>query len=233
MIRADQLLRIPLAPVLLAQAIGVRRSARLLPEAAGPRQGTTGSGPDLRLLIAGDSSAAGVGVAAQAEALSGQLATCLSERFTVHWQVEATTGHRTRDALQRLADLETVRFDVVVTALGVNDVTRGTSARRFADQQNQLLDLLIERFKAKCVIVSGVPPMDLFPALPNPLSWVLGEQSRRLDAALADAVSRFPRAQHLQFQLPDDPEMAAQDGYHPSAEAYRLWAREIADRISM
>ena len=59
-----------LSPVLVAQAVVTRGRMPRLPEAAGPRQGEVGSGPLLRLLIVGDSSAAGVGVAQQRDALS-------------------------------------------------------------------------------------------------------------------------------------------------------------------
>jgi len=36
---ADQVLRVPLLPVLASQALWVRRNARLLPEPSGPREG--------------------------------------------------------------------------------------------------------------------------------------------------------------------------------------------------
>ncbi|HSN31662.1 MAG TPA: SGNH/GDSL hydrolase family protein, partial [Ideonella sp.] len=58
-------LKLALAPLLVAQALGTRRRALRLPEAAGPREGLVGAqgdAPAFRLLLAGDSSAAGVGV---------------------------------------------------------------------------------------------------------------------------------------------------------------------------
>ena len=47
-----------LSPLLVAQALATRVRMPRLPEAAGPREGETGRGPLLRLLIVGDSSAA-------------------------------------------------------------------------------------------------------------------------------------------------------------------------------
>ena len=50
----------------------------MLPEADGAREGVVGSGDAaLRLLVAGDSSAAGVGVARQEQAVVGHLARAL------------------------------------------------------------------------------------------------------------------------------------------------------------
>ena len=72
-------LKLALAPLLVAQAVRTRKRAPVLPEPAGPRQGCVGQGDgvELRLLIAGDSSAAGVGVAHQDQALAGHLSRAL------------------------------------------------------------------------------------------------------------------------------------------------------------
>ena len=73
-------LKLALAPLLVAQALATRRRAPVLPEAEGPREGRVGRGAGaLRLLIAGDSSAAGVGVAHQRDALAGHLTRALHQ----------------------------------------------------------------------------------------------------------------------------------------------------------
>ncbi|MGZ5249520.1 MAG: hypothetical protein ACXWIQ_04605, partial [Caldimonas sp.] len=62
--------KLALAPLLVVQAVRTRRRAPVLPEAAGPRDGrTAGDGVAIRVLVAGDSSAAGVGVAHQDQAV--------------------------------------------------------------------------------------------------------------------------------------------------------------------
>ena len=61
----ETLAKVLLGPVLLAQGIYTRRMTPRLPEAEGERQGEAGSGDVLRLLIVGDSAAAGVGAATQ------------------------------------------------------------------------------------------------------------------------------------------------------------------------
>ena len=54
--------KIMLSPVLVAQAVVTRARLPRLPEPEGQRHGVIGRGPLLRVLITGDSSAAGVGV---------------------------------------------------------------------------------------------------------------------------------------------------------------------------
>ncbi|MFA3917440.1 SGNH/GDSL hydrolase family protein [Ruegeria hyattellae] len=216
--------------MLLAQGFMVRRKAQLLPEPVGARTGRAGSGPLLRVLIAGDSSAAGVGVATQDQALSGAIVAGLAHDFTVDWRLEAATGNTTRDTLNRLRQVEDP-FDVAVTALGVNDVTRGRSRAQFMAQQRALLAQLTGPLQARCIVVSGVPQMERFPALPQPLAWVLGQQAARLDAGLQEVAGKFPQAHHLSTDLPDDPALAAPDGYHPGALLYDLWAKQILQVI--
>ena len=62
------LLTLLLGPLLLYQGFRVRRNILLLPEPPGERTGTAGDGPPLRLLVTGDSAAAGVGAAHQQSA---------------------------------------------------------------------------------------------------------------------------------------------------------------------
>ncbi|WP_298853700.1 SGNH/GDSL hydrolase family protein [uncultured Ruegeria sp.] len=223
----DQILRVPLLPVLAAQGLSVRRNARLLPEPTGPREGRIGRGPRLRLLITGDSSAAGVGAGTQGQALSGHLIKRLGKHHSVEWKLEATTGHTTQDTIDCLQRM-TGEFDAVVTALGVNDVTRAVTRRQFANRQTRLIRILSENLGARRIVITAVPQMNRFPALPQPLAWVLGRQAARLDRGLQEVVSTFPHVRHLKLELPDDPALAASDGYHPSPRTYDLWADKAA-----
>lgn len=220
----------PLAPVLMAQALWVRVRAMPLPEAAGPRGGRAGQGPLLRLLILGDSSGAGVGVRTQEQALSGQIVSRLAQDFTVDWRLDATTGHTTADVLAQLDRIEGP-FDMVVTALGVNDVTMGRTRRRFMAERSALLAELTGRLGARCVVVNAVPPLEKFPALPHPLAWVLGRQAARLDDGLREVVAEVPQAHLIPMHFPDIPGLAAADGYHPSALLYQLWAERAVEVI--
>ncbi len=231
MIAADQLLRIPLAPLLIAQGLGVRRRAHTLSEPPGQRHGSTGTGPQLRLLIIGDSAAAGVGASHQNTALAGQLVAELSQSHSVTWQLEAATSATTPIAIRHLETIAPFQADVVVSSLGVNDTTRGFSHTTWRTNQSALLDLLTAKFGARHVIASGLPPMGAYPKIPQPLRWVIGQQAARLDAALADLATQYPTLEHLALDIPFEPRFQATDGYHPSEAAYTLWAKLLAPRI--
>ena len=112
-----------LLPVLLIQGTKVRRNTPRLPEASGDREGKTGQGKPLSLLILGDSAAAGVGVENQQDALSGAIISELKTEYKLHWKLHAKTGDTTKQVYQAIQQLEPKKYDVVVTSVGVNDVT--------------------------------------------------------------------------------------------------------------
>lgn len=220
-----------LAPVLLAQAAWVVARAKRLPEAAGARTGTTGDGNALRILIVGDSSAAGVGVSRQEEALSGQLAAALAAQYRVTWRLEARTGDTSRQTLVRLRDSERADFDVAVVALGVNDATRLLPTSRWVRTGKELRALLRADFGVSRILVSDLPPLGAFPLLPQPLSGVLGRHARRLSDAQAEALAQEADTDLIRFDMPLTPDLMASDGFHPGPEVYRLWAQDIAHRL--
>lgn len=222
---------VALAPVLVAQGLVVRRRALRLPEAAGPRAGTSGRGPRLGLLVLGDSAAAGVGAATQDEALVGRLRDRLARRHRVDWRLVATTGHTAADALAALAALDAFRVDLAVTSVGVNDVVARTPLRRFRRTAGDLVEGLRRR-GAGGIVLSGVPPMGRFPLLPQPLRGVLGARATELDAVLAE-VARERGAVHLpmRFAAGLGPEHMAPDGFHPGPAIYRAWADAAHDSL--
>lgn len=217
-----------LAPVLLIQALRTRKNALILPEPDGPRSGQIGTGPALRLLILGDSSGAGVGVAHQNQALSGQLTQALAPDFSVTWQTLARTGATTADALDMLD--QAAPMDVAVLALGVNDVTRLTSARRFVRLQSALIDRLTT-LGARLICVTAIPPMGEFPLLPNPLRQILGHHAARLQHARATHLAGHPACRPILLDLPKDPGLMARDGFHPGPQIYARWADTTAQTI--
>lgn len=234
-------LALPLAPLLLWQGRRVRRDTPVLPEAAGARAGRVAgerAGPPLRLLIVGDSSAAGVGAATQDEALCGRLAERVVSRIArpLEWALVARSGIATRDALELLDASPADGFDVAVVALGVNDVTAMRPASLWLGDVARLTGRLRERHRVRRVLWSGLPPMHLFPALPQPLRGVMGLHARALDAALGRWCAAPPGgaqrcATHVPLPAMTDPSLVASDGFHPGPGAYVVWADALAPHV--
>lgn len=220
-----------LAPLLLVQGRRARAATPRLPEPDGARQGAAGAGPRLRLLILGDSAAAGVGAASQDEALSGCLRGELSPHRRLEWRVLAVTGARVGDALTMLRAAGFPRCDAALLSLGANDATALGGTRGFLADYAALVAELTQACGARRVLASGLPPMHAFPALPQPLRSVIGAHAQRLDRALARWCRHHGAAEHLAFGELPAPDWMARDGFHPGPPVYAQWAREAARRI--
>ena len=236
-----KILTIVLLPSLLIQGYFVKKNTPRLPEPIGQRKGIINSGkPILSILIVGDSAAAGVGVEHQQDALLGSILTELQQVFDLSYQLEAKTGDTTLHILERMQTLENKAFDIVVTSVGVNDVTKLISPQKWIQQQQHLYTEIERKFSPKIVLVTSVPPMNLFPALPNPLSWLFGQYSSAMNKKLATLIEKKKRienigAYHLiQFDLAHFKALnlqMAEDGFHPSKEIYQFWANQIVQKI--
>lgn len=217
-------------PLLLPQGLWLKRTARRLPPAAGPTSGVVGSGPTRRLLLVGDSIIAGVGVEQLADALPGQLARALAERHRcrVEWHAHGDNGASCADLLRQLPSIPAVKADWIFVSVGVNDVTRLTTARAWRQQLIALLTALTIHSPQAQILLAGVPPMQRFPALPSPLRQAFGWRAGRLDRVGRQVAADIENVSHLPTPVPDDPAAFAIDGYHPNAMACAVWARTIA-----
>ena len=219
---------IALAPFLIMQALYVRCVTPKLPEPSGKRSGVDGSGPLLRLLILGDSAAAGVGVSTQGQSLSGQLVNALGAEFKVSWKLIAQAGHKAKDVLRELTMASPESFDIVVTSIGVNDVTHGTMTKRWINQLGQMVELLQSKFHSRHIILSCVPPMHLFPALPQPLRFYIGSRAKQFNSALNLFADGCKACEFVTINFPMEAAYMADDGFHPGALAYKIWANQLA-----
>lgn len=231
--RAMQPLAYLLAPVLLYQGRALRHRIPRLPEAADPA-GTAGEGsPPVRLAVLGDSTAAGVGAKRHQDALAGMLAAAVAAqtRRKVSWRAVARSGatsRTARDLVSGLVDGDW-RPDVVVVAVGVNDLKNLRPLRDWDRDVAALLAAIREAVGGAPVIVSGMAPVSRFPALPQPMRAMLTLRAHAMDHAL--------RREAGDRHVPVDPQMIgdgffAEDGFHPSSSGYRAWASELAGPVA-
>ena len=233
-------LKLALSPLLVAQALHTRSRVPKLPEAAGAREGMHGRGATrLRLLIAGDSSAAGVGVATQDHALAGQLLPLLARRCAaeVHWSLCARSGLTTEQTFALLHGATLPVCDLAVVVTGVNDVVDQVASSRAVRARERITNLLRNVAGLQHVVFCPLPPIHQFPALPQPLRWMAGADARRHNRALREWIAL------RQAQMGDvstlnldavrlGADSMASDGFHPGAPVYRAVASALAGHIA-
>lgn len=231
-------LKLALSPLWLVQAVATRRRAPMLPEAEGARSGRIGGkGPVLRLLIAGDSSAAGVGVAHQEQALAGCLTRALHQRTrrALQWTLVAHSGLTTRQVhalLQDRAAGAALRADVALVVTGVNDVIEQVGAQRAVAHRAALADWLLEHTGVRHVVFAPLPPLQRFPLLPQPLKRIMGDDAHQHDLALDRWAATRSDVSHACFEVSLDRESMAADGFHPGGPVYRACGEALAAHIA-
>ena len=160
----------------------------------------------------------------------GQLIRALAGAYTVDYRLEARTGATTAEAIDGLARQGTETVDAVVTALGVNDLTAGRHLSAWRDDQKRLIDFLRTRMQPRVIMLSSLPPVHRFPALPEPLRWYLGVGARAYNASLEE-LARREGAIFLPLNFSMDVSLMATDGFHPGRGIYQGWARRAAEGL--
>lgn len=225
------LFKILFGPLLLVQGWWVRMKTPKLPVPEFDQSGVVGEGQVLRLLLLGDSSAAGVGAEHAEQTLLAQLLKNLESQFQVHFQMMAESGRKSLEMLAVLAQEPPQDYDVIITALGVNDVTSQVPRDQWIKQQRHLIENLKIR-NPKSIIMSGLPPVGDFPALPWPLNLFLGGSADVFDQALKKMCD--DECGVVFHSLRNYPVTAscASDGFHPGPKTYEIWAEKLATEIS-
>jgi lysophospholipase L1-like esterase len=229
--------KLMLSPVLVAQAIATRARLPRLPEPPGARHGVSGKGAPLRLLLAGDSSAAGVGVTRQRDALAHRVSAMLARQLParVSWHLLARSGLTTAQTLALLREQGSgqhhLAADVAVVVTGVNDVIDQIPSHRAVAAREALANWLRNGCGAQHVVFAPLPPVHDFPGLPQPLRWVAGSDARRHNLALQQWVATRRDVSCVDIGLPLHGGMMAADGFHPGEPVYRHCAGAIAKHI--
>jgi lysophospholipase L1-like esterase len=225
--RLSRVLALVLSPLLRRQGEQMKTAIPWLPPAKMPWRGAV-EGPDpFRLLVLGDSTAAGVGVKDPAHGLGGNLARVLAEHTGrgVDWLALGQAGATSKDVRanylpKALAD----EYDVVFLSVGANDILALRSRARFRDDFRDILTSLRERSPDARIVVANLPVFSWFTVIPNPLRWVLNLHAANLQSAAQAEVARDPGA-HMSPPPPTYSDgFFARDRFHPSEEGYRDWA---------
>jgi lysophospholipase L1-like esterase len=186
-------------------------------------------------LFVGDSTMAGVGVARQEAALAWRTAVEVSGLLSrpVRWRVIAKTGLKTSQipALTEREDL--LHADVIITALGANDVFGQTKPHRFVEAYATLIDVLMPKDRSRRTVVSGLPPLHITPAIPQPLRWFLGICAHELDRRLQQWIRTRSDVSYISLQWAADRTKLAEDRFHPGEGLYREWSHRIAHQVAL
>ena len=223
----SRVLQTLLLPILLFQGKRVRKQSIELSEAKGARKGFCGSGEDLSIIFLGDSSACGVGVDHLDNALSGRLLNLIKDEYSCDWSILAKSKITTGDLIKIIQNEADTKVDVAVICIGMNDITAGKHAESWILELSKLRSLLTEKFAAKKMIFSGIPPVRLLKQIPQPLHYVLSLKASVFENALQEFCISNPNCHYVDIDLPVNEQTMAKDGFHPNKVFYSTWAGRI------
>jgi lysophospholipase L1-like esterase len=187
-------------------------------------------GPAIRIVLLGDSSAAGYGVERVEDTPGAQLASGIAAEIDrrVHLRAFAVVGAKSSDLLVQVEAALPTDPDLAVILIGANDVTHTVTPSQSVQHLAEGVRRLRERGVA--VVVGTCPDLGTVKPIAPPLKQVARSWSRRLAAAQTIAVVEAGgRTVALASIL--GPEFAAApallfgpDQFHPSADGYKQLA---------
>jgi lysophospholipase L1-like esterase len=219
-------------PLAVPQGLLLRRRSPRFPAAVGADCGAIGSGHLLRVLAMGDSIVAGVGAGTTAAAVPARFAAELSIHLErrVHWRALGRVGADAAYVRKHLiAQLGTGDLDLVLLSIGLNDVTSLRTRRAFRSDLLAIIEALALHSPECRVVLAGLPPLHMFPTLPQPLRFLFGQRARSFDLVMAGIARSRSKVLHVPTPVDLDAAAFAADGYHPSAASHARWARNLAE----
>lgn len=237
-IRRQILGTVVLASLFLAWSAMLRAESFHNPTPDPMRFGT--SGPPISYVVLGDSTAAGQG-AAYEDGIAVMTARQLAKTRTVTLRNFSVSGAKTAEVLTgQLPAAESARPDLVLIAVGANDVTHLTRIRSVEHSLVQII-LRLRAANAHVVIVlTGSPDMGAPPRVPRLLRPIAGWRNKRLNVmfesvAAANGITFAPIARATGRFFRQDHSLFAGDRFHPNARGYATWLptldRAIGDAL--
>ncbi|GAA4597730.1 lysophospholipase L1-like esterase [Actinoplanes octamycinicus] len=198
--------------------------------------------PPLRLVLLGDSAAVGVGVEWLADTVGGQLARLVADgtpetgpRHVLLSSV-GVAGSRSMDLATQVARaLLGTRPDVAVILIGSHDATSLRAPEEAAGHLAQAVRRL--RSAGVQVVVGTCPDLGAMRSMAPPLRQIAGLLGRRMARAQAKAVTEaggsvVDLGAETGTVFRADAGTLCYDGFHPSADGYRVWAHALYPAVA-
>lgn len=212
----------------LEAAYAVLRPARRLTEFDPSASFGDPTLPELRVVVLGDSSVTAPGVSGPEEVWISLVCERLAAEHHVILESLAVGGSCAHDLIRDQVPAA-MEFgpDLILVAVGANDVIRGVSRKRFEMNLDHLVADLATT--GATIILSGVGDLGTIPRLHPPLRQLFSQRSAWFDQIHRAVAARH--GAHVIEQRADRPgdwyedrSLWAEDLFHVSAAGHRRWA---------
>lgn len=190
------------------------------------------SGAPAVYAVLGDSTAAGVG-APYDQGIAVLTAKHLGDSRRVTMYNFAVSGARIRDVLeQQLTAAEALKPDIVLIAVGANDVTHLTSIPSMRKRFRRIIDRLRGVNPRVQVVITGSPDMGSPPRIPWLLRGTASLRARLVNRMFRSEAARLnvvlaPIAERTGPLFRRDRTLFDRDRFHPNARGYATWVEVL------
>lgn len=197
---------------------------------------TIGSGAPLTYVVLGDSTSISQGGDYQ-QGYAVKSAEHLALENRVTYQNFGVSGARVADIRHKqLPDALKINPDVVLIGVGANDVTHLTPLGAIERDMNVVVDELRAANSNVKIIITGAAQMGSVPRFPQPAKWIAKQRTAQVNEAMKRvAISKkltfAPIADKTGPVFEKNPQLFAQDKFHPTTEGYKLWVVVIIDAL--
>ncbi|MBC7836306.1 hypothetical protein H7X87_00810 [Acetobacteraceae bacterium] len=190
--------------------------------------------PSRRILVAGDSTAVGVGASLTQDSIAGRIGSDFPEAEITNL---GKSGLRLALLKEALLARQNERYDLIVLQIGSNDITGRTSYTEIRNTLREILDLASKMGKKVVVLTAG--NVGLSPVFHPPISWYITHRTRIVREIFIEEVGKHKNATYIDLfrERPDEPfnkdihRYYAPDFFHPSGEGYGLWYLQLREAL--
>ncbi len=191
-----------------------------------------GQGQNILLVVIGDSTGAGQG-ASYESGIAVQSARYLAKTRSVKMANFSVSGAKTAEVVtDQVTAAAQLHPDIMLVSSAANDITGLTSAGKVRDSYAAIAQTLKADNPGVRIIFTGSPNMGTSPRFLQPLRWVAGWRSARVNSVLYPWVKDngyilAPIATGTTPAFTRDRTLFAVDRFHPNARGYAEWMKTL------
>jgi lysophospholipase L1-like esterase len=224
---------------IVVEALVIKFNGKAVPAPAIDRLPQTfGNGPTLTYVILGDSTSIGQGTD-YPSSYAWQTAQHLSQTHQITLVNVGVSGARAADiATSQINEALPRKPDIVLLAVGANDVTHLTSMASLEESLVSIITRLRQENPNVQIVVTGSPAMGSVPRFPWPVKQLAAHRTRQVNAVYVRLGAKYnlvfaPIADKTGPAFLADPSLFAIDKFHPNARGYALWTPVLNDALDI
>lgn len=191
-----------------------------------------GKGTALSYAVIGDSTAIGLGADYQ-DGIAYKSAEFLAKNHAVKLTNLGKSGATAKQVLERqLEAASNLKADIVLVAVGANDVTHLSRLSTVKKSFVSIIDRLKQNNPGVKIILTGAPAMGSVPRFPPIIKFLARFRTRQVNNVIqqiADqkGTTRLEIAETTEPVFLKQPQLFSSDKFHPNADGYAIWTAII------